>query len=400
MRKENYMKNIFKSTLLLLCSVCLFTACEDDNDSNPTLVIPSTFHLNTPAYAQANIDLASSTALNFTWSQPNYGGFPVAAQYQMQFSLKNSFTTSVAEAEADESGNTVADYVVLDQIYNGCQGAVSPSALAKGLEQLAGWDEDKVPESVTVFARLTANYANTIIYSNVIPFMVVPYYVELKDAPVEIWYLVGGCIADGKWTNNADAIGTSLMPMNIVQGVEYDKKTGTGEIEYIGYFPDNAEFKIVKTPGDWDHYVFCGNGDDMGTSLRNGGDDPGNIKIATGGYYKITINTKDVTCKIESYGEEVKVYPKLCIAGSFNDWGDSDLTPVFTYEGAENHIWSYEVEGGWKLKVKLPEDWGTNWGYKDDFAGEKDSDGNLVVPEGKWLFIFNDIDGSYSLIAR
>ena len=32
------MKNIFKSSLLLLCSVCLFAACADDNDSNPTLV--------------------------------------------------------------------------------------------------------------------------------------------------------------------------------------------------------------------------------------------------------------------------------------------------------------------------------------------------------------------------
>ena len=31
------MKNIFKSSLLLLCSVALFTACADDNDSNPVL---------------------------------------------------------------------------------------------------------------------------------------------------------------------------------------------------------------------------------------------------------------------------------------------------------------------------------------------------------------------------
>ena len=41
------MKNIIKSALFLLCSVCLFTACEDDNDSNPTLMRPTTFKLNT-----------------------------------------------------------------------------------------------------------------------------------------------------------------------------------------------------------------------------------------------------------------------------------------------------------------------------------------------------------------
>ena len=39
------MKKYFKSALLLLCSVCLFAACADDNDSNPTLKIPETFVL-------------------------------------------------------------------------------------------------------------------------------------------------------------------------------------------------------------------------------------------------------------------------------------------------------------------------------------------------------------------
>ena len=38
------MKNIFKSSLLLLSSICLFAACADDNDSNPTLVMPTTFY--------------------------------------------------------------------------------------------------------------------------------------------------------------------------------------------------------------------------------------------------------------------------------------------------------------------------------------------------------------------
>ena len=395
------MKKILKSTLMLLCGACMFIACSDDLSNNPTLLNPATFTLNQPAYSASNIDLATSNGLNFTWSQPNYGGFPVAAEYQMQFSLNNSFTTSVEQAEADETGSTVADYVMLDQIFSTCQGSVDAAELAKGLQKVAQWEEDAVPQTQKIYARLASKYANGTIFSNVVEFNVIPYYVELSDAPVEIWYLVGGCIADGKWTNNESAIGTRLMPRNIVDGVEYDKKTGQGKIQYIGYFPDNAEFKIVKTPGDWDHYVFCGDGTDMGTSLRNGGDDPGNIKIANAGYYKITVDTKAVTCAIEKYEEEVKVYAKLCIAGSFNDWSDNDMTAVFNYDGAkENHVWSYEIEGGWKLKVKLPESWETNWGHKDGYAGEKDNDGNLVVPEGKWLFLFNDIDGSYSLIAK
>ena len=110
------MKKIFKSTLLLLCGVCLFAACSDDNDSNPTLTIPETFQLNTPAYAQANTDLVSSTELTFTWSQPNYGGFPVAAQYKMEFSLNQSLTVSVAEAGAGETGASGPDDGILAQV--------------------------------------------------------------------------------------------------------------------------------------------------------------------------------------------------------------------------------------------------------------------------------------------
>ena len=74
------------------------------------------------------------------------------------------------------------------------------------------------------------------------------------------------------------------------------------------------------------------------------------------------------------------------------------MIPVFTLDGAENHIWKCEVNGGDKLKVKIPGSWETNWGYKSGLAGEGDGDGNLVVPEGKYLFLFNDITGDYMLI--
>ena len=46
------MNNIFKSALLLMGAVVMLTACSDDRDSNPVLQQPSTFVLNTPAYAE------------------------------------------------------------------------------------------------------------------------------------------------------------------------------------------------------------------------------------------------------------------------------------------------------------------------------------------------------------
>ena len=63
------MKNIFKSTLLLLSTVFLFAACADDNDSNPTLLKPTTFVLNATPYAASVIDLATSTGIPFTWKR-------------------------------------------------------------------------------------------------------------------------------------------------------------------------------------------------------------------------------------------------------------------------------------------------------------------------------------------
>lgn len=393
--------------MLLLAGAFALTACDDDNDSNPTLVQPTQFVLNAPAVINGNVDLLNSKGIELSWSQPTpYTDFnaPVIPTYTVQLSNTGSFNKAY---DPNAEDNTGADFISLDETYSVGQGTVSAEAIDKALMQLNNWESDAVPSIIDLSIRLKAAVRDASfneyypIFSNVVNLKAIPYYIELKAADPEIWYLVGGCIGDGKWTNSADAIGVSLIPMNIIPGYDYDKKTGTGEIQYIGHFPDNAEFKIVRTPGDWDHYVFCGDGTDMGTSLRNGGDDPGNIKIETGGYYKITINTGgSMSCVIEKYEESVAVYPQLCIAGTFNDWSDTDMTPVFTAD-SENHMWSYEVEAGWKLKVKKPADWGTNWGYKEGYAGSVDGDGNLVLPdEGKWLFLFNDIDGSYSLIAK
>ena len=89
------MKNIIKSSVLLLFSLLALAACSDDRDSNPTVQSPTTFSLNTPVYASSTIDLASSSAINFSWSQPDYG-FPAVANYQIEFSLNTSWLLSLS----------------------------------------------------------------------------------------------------------------------------------------------------------------------------------------------------------------------------------------------------------------------------------------------------------------
>ena len=397
------MKNIFKSSLLLLSSICLFAACADDNDSNPTLVIPTTFQLNTPAYAPESVDLSTTSGLAFTWSQPNYGGFPVAAQYQMQFSLNNSFTTSVAEALADESGATVADYVALDQIYNSCKGTVDAAQLAKGLMQIAKWDSDKVPATTAVYARLAADYANSIVYSNVVTINVSPYYVELKDAAPIMWYLVGNNILDGSWSNNP---GVSSLPMFIQSDYAYDKATGEGEITYLNYFTTDG-WKIQPKDFNW-NLGFMSDGNPNGAVFRNNGDDNGDIWCDPEGYYLVTVNTANNTCTIAPQDITPKVYDQICMSGSFNGWSDTDMTPA-NKEG-ENHVWVYimTVEEGVveQVKFKIAGSWDTNWGYGTE-DGEVNTCGkgtnggkNIGVPEGTWIILFNDITGEFSITAK
>ena len=397
------MKNIFKSSLLLLSSICLFAACADDNDSNPTLVMPTTFQLNTPAYAPESVDLSTTSGLAFTWSQPNYGGFPVAAQYQMQFSLNNSFTTSVAEALADESGATVADYVALDQIYNSCKGTVDAAQLAKGLMQIAKWDSDKVPATTAVYARLAADYANSIVYSNVVTINVSPYYVELKDAAPIMWYLVGNNILDGSWSNNP---GVSSLPMFIQSDYAYDNATGEGEITYLNYFTTDG-WKIQPKDFNW-NLGFMSDGNPNGAVFRNNGDDNGDIWCDPEGYYLVTVNTANNTCTIAPQDITPKVYDQICMSGSFNNWSDTDMTPA-NKEG-ENHVWVYimTVEEGVveQVKFKIAGSWDTNWGYGTE-DGEVNTCGkgtnggkNIGVPEGTWIILFNDITGEFSITAK
>lgn len=110
------MKTIIKSTLLLLCGMGLLTACSSDRDDNPTLVSPTEFVLNEPSVADANVDIAHSTSIELTCTQPNYG-WPAATNYVVQVSvnpdmsdyteLSTIYTTTTMNLDAQELASTV-----------------------------------------------------------------------------------------------------------------------------------------------------------------------------------------------------------------------------------------------------------------------------------------------------
>lgn len=129
------MKHIFKSALLLLMTVSLFAACDDDHDSNPTLTAPTEFRLNTPALANVPIDLAKSQTVELTCSQPNYG-FTASTQYTIQVSLSPDMSDAVElddkprKAKLDIDAATLASTLTNMEIAKGKEETDFPMDIA------------------------------------------------------------------------------------------------------------------------------------------------------------------------------------------------------------------------------------------------------------------------------
>ncbi len=418
------MKNKYIIGALLIGIISLFASCSDDNDSNPTLIQPKEFTLNTPEYINSTIDLEKSTGLELTWSQPKYtaDNAPINATYEVQVSPTNSFTVSTDEAAADESGEKVPDYAVLSNTTQKCNISASAEEMDKALVKILKWTEGNVPAEQEMYVRVNAyilegtSHLNPIA-SNSVMLKVKPYYIELKDAVPTMWYLVGNMFG-AKWAGNK-SIGEDALPMFLKPNFAYDKKTGAGEIEYTNYFltgdynekaeVDAAGFKILPTTFDWEFSMNADAAQKGTIAYRgNGGGDGGHIVAPAAGYYTITINTADNTAKMEKYeGAVNNNYGTIQISGSFNGWTDTPMLPYNT-EGVENHAWYYvmDVPAGdpIQFKFKIADSWDTSWGYgAEDGAinmyGKCDAGGkNIGLAEGKYVISFNDITGAFSIV--
>lgn len=383
--------------MFLGIGLSLFSACEDDNDSNPIVQQPETFDLNTPALGGNVYDLEKSSYIQLTYKQPDYG-YTAAVTYYAQVSMTDKWNDATEESEAT--------YVELNGNSSTCEFGVETSQIDRAIMQLGGYDEETVPkEAVKIYIRLRATLTSGYqCYSNSISLSVFPYYMPVVNAEPEIWYLVGDCIGDGTWGNDGIGnIGVSLIPMSIVDGYEYNATTGQGEIIFTGYFLAGKGFKLIKTPGSW--------ADQWGNSSAPGVDSPvkndggsSNLQVATSGYYSIKLNTATDVLTIEAV-EAPDVY-HIMMQGDFNGWTDVAMTPVNTVEGMNNHVWKYELDatsGDTTAKFKVApgeggsaDGWGVNWGGTSFPYGVGSNGGaNIPIPAGRYNVIFNDINGFY-----
>ena len=410
------MKRVFKSTILMAAAgLVVFTSCKDDNDSNPTITQPTTFVLNQPAI-QGIIDLEKSQTVTLTWSQPTpYNDFnaPVVPTYTIQVSPTGTFSQAF---DANAENNAGADFFNIDETYSsGKNVEINTQALNRSLEELCGWTESTTPavQEVSIRVKSAVRDAsfneNGVIYSNVIAINTVPYYIELKPADPEIWWLIGSDIADGSWGGD---MGKCVIPMQTLDGAEYDNKTGQGEIQWVGYLGGSG-FKLRGALDDnWAAQI----GQNDGGYVKNDGGS-GNITVSEAGLYKVTLNTTELAkagdkenttaLKIEKYDGSAPIFDGMAISGSFNDWSDTPMTACST--GWENHDWyiSYTFAAGDEVKIKQAGSWDYNKGgafvnYSQGMYVYGEGNGpNLKIEEaGTYFIIFNDITGYIRFIKQ
>lgn len=194
------MKNIIKSALLVVMSLTLMTACSDDNDSNPSIQTPTEFKLNTPALVNTPIDLANSSKIMLTCSQPNYG-YTASVQYTVQVATDENMTDAVELSETSTSAKVAIDAALL-------------ASTLTNIYVQKGKTEADFPMDVKAYFRLKANIVTsngnvvegTEILSNVVSLNKIHLLFSLPPVNLPSHIYVVGNFCDWKWDNCFDMV--------------------------------------------------------------------------------------------------------------------------------------------------------------------------------------------------
>ena len=295
----------------------LFTSCDEDRDSNPTLDLSHLaegFVLNTPALAENNTyDPYYAKNLVLTCSQPNYGGVPYPVKYYAQVSINPAFVSdpTVAHKElatyAENPSSLDFDAYEVNKAIVSLFRAANPDA--------------NLPDEMPVYIRLRAVIGGALnktlgeTYSNVI---------TLPS--------VKATIPDAKFTENLFLIGSSIQtPWESWKPIPqvFDKK---GEYYGIIYVPAGGEFNWGTEINDKLGINQIKEINDVAGAGITAGDDQ-NLKVANAGWYtlhfmgEISKDKKNINWTLTVYKTQV------CLIGACigqTNWGFADenaLTP-------------------------------------------------------------------------
>lgn len=315
------MKNIFSLAAVALVGMSLFTACETDNDSNPTLVAPSTFVVNTPEFTNQTVVLESTDNLKLTWNQPSFtdlgapiGGFQSASvKYNIKVATSDNFEgVSYAEAlaaageDVDPDAKLAFDYVQLDDEYLSTTADVPCASinrainilLQKGTEE--GWAEDEAAEPMKLYAQVIATVNDPAgkvfasVKSNTVNFTVLPSWTDLNKGGAAAYMWVPG---------NGNGWNHGVCPVLVSEN---------NDGIYVGYAYMDGEFKFTMVP-EWgeerNNASFASASDCISLGDQGGG----NISYtgeASMCYIVVDDNTKTLSVTPCTWG----------VVGQFNNW--------------------------------------------------------------------------------
>lgn len=224
------------------------------------------------------------------------------------------------------------------------------------------------------------------------------------ETTVKPWYIVGSM---GGWTNNVDAIGSSLIPLSVVEGYKYDD-AGNGEFTYTGYFKAADEFILIDVPGSWANKWANDGGKGINKPVKGSGE---NFKVPEDGYYKIVLNTINNTCTITSITITPTTYTKMGMIGAFNGWADGFEMDLNT--SSNGHLWyktvTFATDGNFLFRADS--DWGKKFGapspngngdplYQPVGLGVRAGGADILQKAGTYVMVINDIDGCYYAIKK
>lgn len=270
------MKNIIKSALLVVMSLTLMTACSDDNDSNPSIQTPTEFKLNTPALENTPIDLANSSKIILTCSQPNYG-YTASVQYTVQVATDENMTDAVELSETSNSAKVEIDANLL-------------ASTLTNIYVQKGKTEADFPMDVKAYFRLKANIVTsngnvvegTEILSNVVSLNNIHLLFSLPAVNLPKNVYVTGSFCDWDWAKSFDMVqvyGTEDTFWRLVYIDDSGIKLNTAT-EWNG---SEAGFAGITVSGDCKDEII---------------DKDGNIASSKPGWYLVIVTTSVVNREI------------------------------------------------------------------------------------------------------
>ena len=270
------MKNIIKSALLVVMSLTLMTACSDDNDSNPSIQTPTEFKLNTPALVNTPIDLANSSKIMLTCSQPNYG-YTASVQYTVQVATDENMTDAVELSETSTSAKV----------------AINASSLASALTNIfveKGKTEADFPMDVKAYFRLKANIVTsngnvvegTEILSNVVSLNNIHLLFSLPPVNLPSHVHIVGNFCDWDWAKSFDMV----------------QVYGTDNIFWRLVYIDDSGIKL-NTVAEWNKSEVGYAGITVSGDCKDDIiDKDGNIASSNPGWYLVIVTTSVVNREI------------------------------------------------------------------------------------------------------